>query len=255
MIKNSLNLFIAFLLTTTSLCAQTLSSSVLMTSGGSASTGQVQLGWSIGGSFLPTTLTGGSNQVLTQGFQQPELQVWTAFWKKTLYPGTSISVPFKASGIISSSNTYTLELSDKHGNFQNPVRIGTVQGNQNGTVMGIIPTYAVPGTEYRIRVTSSASPFRGTDNGEPLTLKSKVVFTAFPNPSTAYFNISSTEGFDESTEVRVLNQSGMLMETRKGVQVKARILQLGANYRPGVYFVEIVHGGERQVLRLEKLPD
>ncbi|MEJ7741729.1 MAG: hypothetical protein WKF73_03770 [Nocardioidaceae bacterium] len=119
---------------------------------------------------MPTSLSGGAN-ILTPGFQQPELQVWTGSVNSFLYPGTKTTIPFKASGIISKGNIYTAELSDKNGSFDYPVVIGSTNGNQNGEVSATIPPYALPGTQYRVRVRSSASPFKGIDNGMPLTLK------------------------------------------------------------------------------------
>ncbi|MEJ7741728.1 MAG: T9SS type A sorting domain-containing protein [Nocardioidaceae bacterium] len=75
--------------------------------------------------------------------------------------------------------------------------------------------------------------------------------SAAPNPSASYFNLSAQGTFDEPVEIKVVNQMGNVIETRKGMPAKGN-LQIGITYRPGIYFVEFSQGGEKVVLKLDK---
>ncbi|MEJ7769634.1 MAG: T9SS type A sorting domain-containing protein [Chitinophagaceae bacterium] len=250
--KQIFYILIAFVFFSLNSNAQSLTTSVLSTGGGSVSADGVQLGWTVGQPFLPMSLSTG-NTILTQGFQQPELQVWTGLVNNQLYKGVPITIPFKASGIISDYNVYTAELSDKNGDFNNPTRIGTSRGNENGLVTGTIPSDAVVGSEYRIRIKSSESPFEGTDNGYPLTIKQQFVVNVSPNPSRTSFGLSTEGTSGEKIQITVMDAFGRTIEIINGGFVKGGFLQLGANYRPGVYMVQIIQGNEKVVLTLVKL--
>jgi Secretion system C-terminal sorting domain len=78
---------------------------------------------------------------------------------------------------------------------------------------------------------------------------------AFPNPSTSYFVIK-IESKDEKTPVtvRVINISGKEVEVRRNV-VAGQTLQLGNNYFPGIYIVEVRQGEKRMVTKLIKQGD
>ena len=251
MTKQIFYILIAFVFFSLNANAQSLSS-VLSTGGGSASAGGVQLGWTLGQPFFPTSITDGKT-ILTQGFQQPELQVWTGLVNNQLYKGVPFTIPFNASGIISDYNLYTAELSDKNGDFSKPTLIGTSRGKENGMISGNVPSTTVAGTEYRIRIKSSESPFNGTDNGYPLTIQQQFIVNASPNPSRTSFGLS-TEGISgEKIQITVMDAFGRMIETINGGFIKGGFLQLGANYRPGTYMVQIIQGNEKVVLTLIKL--
>ena len=54
--------------------------------------------------------------------------------------------------------------------------------------------------------------------------------------------------------MNVVDVSGKLVEVRKNL-VAGQSFQLGANYRPGMYFVEILQGDSRRIVKLVKQPD
>lgn len=232
--------------------AQTITTSVMPSGGATISTYGVQLDYTIGQSFLPETFAGG-NAVLTQGFQQPELQIWTKDLGKMIFPGKELKVPFKASGIITPGNLYTAELSDKNGNFDNPVNIGTFRGNISGEILARIPQNAIAGEKYRIRVISSESPFTGTDNGVPLSLRRLLQAKVLPNPFVHTFSIETVGADDEPIVVRVLSLTGHVLDQQRLTFVKG-FFKFGENYRPGSYFVEIIQGQQRVIQKVEKLP-
>src|SRR6476620_10764560 len=149
--KIKIRLYILILLSVESLnlSAQSLTTSVLPSGGSSSSTDGIQMSFTVGQSFLPTTLVNGI-ATITQGFQQPELQVWTSYLGTMIFPGKELKVPYKASGIISYNNTYTAELSDREGNFDRPVNIGTFRANMNGEILAKIPSNTIAGNKYRV---------------------------------------------------------------------------------------------------------
>ncbi len=77
--------------------------------------------------------------------------------------------------------------------------------------------------------------------------------TAFPNPGRSRFVVQIQSGNPgESINVRVLNSATRVIEVRK---VKANsVLQLGAAYSPGIYYVEAEQGGKKVITKLIKLP-
>ncbi len=159
---------------------QTLSPSTLTTTGSSFTGNGYQLDFTLGATFT-STLTN-NEKILTQGFQQPELQLWTGTIATPNCPGSSISVPYLASGIISSSNIFTAQLSDASGSFANPVTIASKQGNTNGTLAATIPLNSPAGNQYKIRIKSSLPAFTAPDNGANITINPPV----FVSVATAY---------------------------------------------------------------------
>ena len=62
-------------------------------------------------------------------------------------------------------NTFTAQLSDSLGNFENPVNIGSVNSTLNATIIATIPTTTIQSGLYRVRVVSSIPSGNGADNG------------------------------------------------------------------------------------------
>jgi hypothetical protein len=78
---------------------------------------------------------------------------------------------------------------------------------------------------------------------------------AFPNPSKAQFNVKVTSDNNrDKIELRVVNANGRIVRIIPSVQPGQTIL-LGNEYRPGVYFLEMIQGNNRKMVRLMKLPD
>lgn len=86
--------------------------------------------------------------------------------------GSDIEVEFTVGSDINlnSSNTFTAHLSDKDGNFNNPVAIGFLKSTNSGTIDCQLPEDADYGTKYRIRVVSSSPSKTGIDNLQDLTI-------------------------------------------------------------------------------------
>jgi len=165
---------LGFVLTTLCTNAQTLSPKVMPTSGGYSTGGDNSLSWTMGETFT-TTLVSGTN-ILTQGEQQPEINLTTGTVAGTVCASSSIAVPFDAKGYVDGSNVFTAQLSDVAGSFASPVNIGTLGGTASGTILATIPVGTPPGTGYRIRVVSSNPVFTGPDNGVNIAVTAQLVW-------------------------------------------------------------------------------
>jgi len=151
-------LFALFALATS---AQTLSPRVTPAAGGYASGGNTTLSFTIGETFTPT-LTIGAN-MLSQGQQQPEIDLRTGAVLGDLCPGGQLEVAFSAAGYIAVANVFTLQLSDQNGGFSAPLALGTLNGTSGGSFSVTIPNGAYPGSGYRVRVVGSHPVFTGTE--------------------------------------------------------------------------------------------
>ncbi len=94
--------------------------------------------------------------------------------------GQVIAVDYTASGgtFDGQTNVFQAELSDANGNFPGTI-IGSspVTAALSGTISCTIPA-STSGTNYRIRVNSTAPASEGTDNGSALTISSSYTITA-----------------------------------------------------------------------------
>lgn len=74
-----------------------------------------------------------------------------------------------------------------------------------------------------------------------------------PNPTESYFNLNLQSTSDRSVTIKIMDALGKLMETRNNVSANG-ILKVAHNYRPGIYYVEVVQENEKKVVKLVKLP-
>lgn len=88
----------------------------------------------------------------------------------TLCAGQSISVPFSFSGIFTSGNIFTAQLSNASGSFASPITIGTLNSTSGTTIPSQIPANTTVGTGYRIRVVGANPAIIGTDNGTNISI-------------------------------------------------------------------------------------
>jgi hypothetical protein len=78
---------------------------------------------------------------------------------------------------------------------------------------------------------------------------------AFPNPTSSSFTVlAESNDVKQKIEVRVMDLYGRTVEIRPNI-VSGQTLRLGDQYRPGVYFIEMIQGNNRRQLKLIKQPD
>ena len=75
---------------------------------------------------------------------------------------------------------------------------------------------------------------------------------AYPNPSQNQFNLQIHTGKPNvPINLRILDQFGRTIEVKKGLSA-GQTIQLGAGYKVGMYFVELIQGEERRQVKLIK---
>jgi hypothetical protein len=80
----------------------------------------------------------------------------------------------------------------------------------------------------------------------------RLAVKAYPNPSTSYFKIM-IESRDEKAAInlRVLDISGKQVEMKRNI-FAGQTIELGNNYLPGMYIVEIIQGDKKIITKLVK---
>jgi N-acetylneuraminic acid mutarotase len=74
-----------------------------------------------------------------------------------------------------------------------------------------------------------------------------------PNPSINHFTFKiESNNPEQKVSVRILDLLGRQLETRDNLSAN-QTLQIGNNYKAGVYIAEIIQGNQRRVIRLVKL--
>jgi len=86
---------------------------------------------------------------------------------------------------------------------------------------------------------------------EPVLSLGKLYVNALPNPSINYFNIVISSNDAAPVKVRVVDMFGRVVEMHDKVNATG-ILRLGNEWRGGTYFVEVIQGEQRKVIKLIK---
>lgn len=98
--------------------------------------------------------------------------IFTGNVRTNICAGDTLSVPFtlQAGSNFLIGNTFTAQLSDTSGSFDNPVNMGSITSTSAGTIVATIPTSTFKGNLYRVRVVSSIPNVLGADNGSDITI-------------------------------------------------------------------------------------
>jgi hypothetical protein len=75
---------------------------------------------------------------------------------------------------------------------------------------------------------------------------------ALPNPSSGLFKLQIRSESTEKASMRIIDMHGRLIEHRHNLEPN-QTLQIGANYGPGVYLVELIQGKTRKQVRILKM--
>lgn len=78
-------------------------------------------------------------------------------------PGDSIEISYTEAGFFYSDNTFTARLSDASGDFANPIELGTITTQYQGTISAVLPISLPPGSGYKIRIVSSSPAVTGVE--------------------------------------------------------------------------------------------
>ena len=96
-----------------------------------------------------------------------------------LDPGDEINVSFVVNNPFADDNIFIAELSDRFGNFDEPVKIGTLKGSGSGTIKAAIPDDIKYGAGYRVRVVGTSPEVLGRDNGADIQINGELTYDIF----------------------------------------------------------------------------
>jgi hypothetical protein len=72
-----------------------------------------------------------------------------------------------------------------------------------------------------------------------------------PNPSRGAFTVSLEGKLKEPMQIRVTDITGRMIESRSGIQPNTQ-LQIGQNWKPGIYILQVQQGQESKTIKLVK---
>jgi uncharacterized lipoprotein YddW (UPF0748 family) len=75
---------------------------------------------------------------------------------------------------------------------------------------------------------------------------------AYPNPSPNQFYVLTLSTSQQPLTMKVISSIGTTVEIRTGLAANG-LFYLGGNYAPGIYYLEVIQGNNRQTIKLVKL--
>jgi uncharacterized lipoprotein YddW (UPF0748 family) len=139
-----------------------------------------------------------------------------------------------------------------------------LRAERSGTGEGRVYTITVTATDAYSNSSTKTVTVSVPHQNAPVTTTTRVAETgekaaaglsisALPNPTTERFTLVMQSVSDLPLTIRVLDNTGRVLETRKGVAANGTIT-FGSRYRPGLYYVEVAQGDDLQILKLVKQP-
>lgn len=174
-----------------------------------------------------------------------------------------IDIPYIIEGTMSPSNlnlqknVVTAQLSDKNGNFDNAVNIGSVEADVSGTIEASIPSDTPFGDGYRIRVTSTNYPLVSDDNGFDIIIDSTLIIDTYsstiklyPTVATNVLNIDSQEDIKSIT---IYNTQGQIVKHIDSFSSSGKTVVNIEGIDKGFYYVIVTTHSEKKSFRFIKL--
>ncbi len=143
----------------------------------------------------------------------------------------TISITVVSDGIVEGDEYFDVTLSK-------PLNVTIADGNGRVTIKDGVPPSAVQKTV--------ASNYKEvTENAFSVQV--------LPNPFSSSATLGINGSSAERLTIRVVDAGGRVVESRTNIRANTTI-QLGNNYRPGIYYVEVVQGDQRRTIPLIKRP-
>jgi uncharacterized protein len=79
----------------------------------------------------------------------------------------------------------------------------------------------------------------------------KLTVTATPNPSSSYFTLTTRSNSDKALLLKMMDATGRVVESRLNVAANGT-LQIGSKLPAGIYFVEVIQGTQKEMVKLLK---
>ncbi|HLF45459.1 MAG TPA: LamG-like jellyroll fold domain-containing protein [Chitinophagaceae bacterium] len=238
-------------------------------------------GWinSLAGAYRPDlTLSGKANFGFESKYQkgtsvpsgntQFKFQTGGMNFKSTNYDWLVIAgsrAQFKGTGTINGSGNFGFILTAVDGDLGNNVypdlfRIKIwdknnadviVYDNQYGASDGDALNTQIAGGSIVIHK-PSMNTVSQSENIMERTYSSEVTVKVLTNPSSTQFTLKVQTDNNESMKLRVVDILGRVVETKQNLQPD-QMIHFGEMYRAGVYFVEIIQGKNRKLVKLVKM--
>jgi len=117
----------------------------------------------------------------------------------------------------------------------------------NGIGSGYLAAFQLPS---QAQPANTAPTVQGKAIQEKVNVK-KLQVVAAPNPASTHFVLRLQGGNNEPVQIRVTDAMGRVVELRKKVNANSTIT-LGATYRAGVYYAEVMQGSKKITVKLVK---
>ncbi len=76
---------------------------------------------------------------------------------------------------------------------------------------------------------------------------------AIPNPARQHINLQIKSSDLQPVNLRIFNAAGLVVAVKQNIAPTSQ-LSLGANFKPGTYYVEVVQGKNKKTIQVVKLP-
>jgi uncharacterized delta-60 repeat protein len=104
---------------------------------------------------------------------------------------------------------------------------------------------------YSLGTTAPVSPAITSVTAKEQEVTPVLTVKAMPNPFTSSFTLLLQSANKTQATISITNAAGQVIEKKTNIAANS-ILQLGANYKPGIYYIEIVQGTEKAVVKMLK---
>ncbi len=222
----------------------------------SASTGIIDNGSSFGAGMAPASVLRYTSYTLSSRTLTLSGLSLSANYNLELY--SSRNNLGRKSTIFTINGQSDTVLSDR--NLNNKVVFENITSNMNGTIV-----ITIKGTDrynflngFILTENSNSQPatitqqesFEKVPMPTPETTETLQV-SGYPNPAAHYFTVVTKSSQPGLIGLRVTDATGRVVEVKQSI-INGSTIQLGQQYKPGIYYVEVLQGIEKRTLKLIK---
>jgi hypothetical protein len=201
------------------------------------------------GSYTYSWTAGAGLAIVAGTADQPVVKVYA---DGTGHPSTTLTITVTDSKGCTATSTLTVYIADVRSGVKND----KVRVCHNGGEISIDASAVTAHLGHGDALGSCAGAASFVTRkavGINNAIAAEVTLVARPNPSASYFTIQLQGSTDaKNLRLKVTDMLGRTVEQRNSLQA-SQSLQIGQDYRPGIYWVEILQGGEKHTLKLVKL--
>ncbi len=206
------------------------------------------------------------SQTLLEGETEFQFQAGGLNFKSSSLENMSLVVAgykaiYKGQGSINGTPGYSFMVSAIDGNlkptkeadrFRIKIWIGTttIYDNQLGALENAEATLTLGGGSIVIHDGKGAAAVRPIAEITITEAQPNLTVKAYPTITSNYFNLLINSDKQEKIRARVTDLNGRTVETLNAV--KGQVNRFGQSYINGMYFVEVIQGNERKVVKLVK---